>query len=66
MPSKIIFKITPQGMTFEGDGFVGGKCLTELEKFKAFAEAHGIKIDITSQIKKPELYATPENNQNKW
>jgi len=67
MAEKITFQITPEGMTFDSEGFKGGKCLSELKDFENYLKNQGgIEVNMTNQVKKPELFATEQKNQAKW
>ena len=60
MAEGVRFTITPKGITFEADGFTGGKCLTELASFQEAMERIGITGKNENREIKPEMYATED------
>ncbi len=51
--------ITPEGeIKIEAEGYTGGDCLKDLEKYIKFMKEHGVDLEVKDQKKKPAFYMT--------
>jgi len=53
---KIQFEITAKGIKMDASGFVGRKCVTELEKIEAELKKIGIETKVINQKFKQEVH----------